>query len=388
MTVTPPPTGAPAEQDAPPAAGSGAPARITQRRIAELAGVSQATVSLVLNGKADASSRIPEETRRRVQQVIEDTVYAADPAARRLAGPGNSIIGVFTYEPAFPSASQEFYTSLLTGIEAEAENLGLDLLMFTSAPVREGRRRLFHENNRLRLADGCLLLGREMDPEDLARLVASGFPFVAIGRRTVPGVPYVAVDYAAGTAELVRRAAQLGHRRFHYLQPEASGESREDRRRGFGEGLAGTGLDVGAPRTTVDPERLEEAWRAVKAAGSTVLFVEERDHALALRHHAERDGLSVPSDLSIVVLADLSRAPEIGRPADGGAVFTRLNPPRARLGATATALLAKLLAPGTDLAEDERRITLDCPIHPGETLAPVRGDDVPDARLTLEGDPQ
>ena len=30
------------------------PGRITQRRIAELAGVSQATVSLVLNGKADA----------------------------------------------------------------------------------------------------------------------------------------------------------------------------------------------------------------------------------------------------------------------------------------------------------------------------------------------
>src|SRR5918993_1148378 len=114
------------------------PRRITQRRIAELAGVSQATVSLVLNDKAD-------------------------PAARRLAGVGNKILGVFTYEPAFPTASQDFYAPLLSGIEQAAEELGCDLLLFTSAPVVNGTRRLFHEHNRLRLADGCLLLGVEMD---------------------------------------------------------------------------------------------------------------------------------------------------------------------------------------------------------------------------------
>ena len=44
--------------------------RITQRRIAELAGVSQATVSLVLNDKADGAARIPEETRERVLKVL------------------------------------------------------------------------------------------------------------------------------------------------------------------------------------------------------------------------------------------------------------------------------------------------------------------------------
>ena len=109
--------------------------RITQRRIAELAGVSQATVSLVLNGKADASSRIPERTRQRVLDVISETTYAPDPAARRLAGVGNRMIGVFTYESAFPTASLDFYAALLSGIEAEAERLGFDLLLFTSAPV-------------------------------------------------------------------------------------------------------------------------------------------------------------------------------------------------------------------------------------------------------------
>ncbi|GMA30427.1 LacI family DNA-binding transcriptional regulator [Litorihabitans aurantiacus] len=111
--------------------------RITQRRIAELAGVSQSTVSLVVNGKADALTRIPADTRERVLQVLREAEYVADPAARRLAGVGNRLVGVFTYEPAFPSASRDFYASLLTGIESQAEKLGLDLLMFTSAPVVE-----------------------------------------------------------------------------------------------------------------------------------------------------------------------------------------------------------------------------------------------------------
>ena len=41
--------------------------RLTQKDIAQMAGVSQATVSLVLNGAISAEGRIPQETRERVQ---------------------------------------------------------------------------------------------------------------------------------------------------------------------------------------------------------------------------------------------------------------------------------------------------------------------------------
>ena len=81
--------------------------RVTQRTIAELAGVSQATVSLVLNGKADTTSRIPEATRRRVLEAIAETTYVADPAARSLAGVGNNLVGIFTYEQAFPNETSD-----------------------------------------------------------------------------------------------------------------------------------------------------------------------------------------------------------------------------------------------------------------------------------------
>lgn len=338
--------------------------KMTQRRIAELAGVSQATVSLVLNGKADSDARIPEVTRQRVLDVIAGTSYVADPAARRLAGVGNKILGVFTYEPAFPSGSIDFYTPLLTGIEAEAEQHGCDLLVFTSAPVENGRRRLFHENNRLGLADGALLLGREMDPVELERLVDMQFPFVAIGRRDVPGVPYVGVDYAAGTAELVRRAEALGHRRLALLHLDSTAESVLDRQRGFREEVAAH-ADIRVWSGPTRGDDLVGAWTRIRDFRPTVLFVESPDHAAELRRIAIDDGVEIPREVSIVVLGEVAVH-------DALAVdFTRLSPPRVQLGADAVALLTRILDPDDEPTDADLRRLLDCDITDGSTLVAV-----------------
>lgn len=297
--------------------------------------------------------------------MIRETTYVADPAARRLAGASNKILGVFTYEPAFPSQSQDFYAPLLTGIEAQAERIGCDLLMFTSAPVTDGRRRIFHENNRLPLADGCLLLGLEMDDDELARLAAGDFPFVAIGRRDVADVPYVGADYATGTAHLVDQALDAGHTRFFLLARESSGESVTDRRAGFHGALHGKPVSA---ETRITPgDNLQADWEAIKAYRPTVLFIEYPAHAEALYELARADGFRVPEDLSMVVL---------GEPANhtgpDGVDFTRLSPPRTELGSVAVTLLARIIASDNDLPADELRTLLDCPTIPGSTLTKAR----------------
>ncbi|WP_338090938.1 LacI family DNA-binding transcriptional regulator [Pelagibacterium halotolerans] len=120
--------------------------RMTQKAIAKLAGVSQATVSLVLNGNADDRRRIPEQTRERIQKVIAETGYVADPVARRMVKGRNNILGVFTYEPAFPSAQADFFAPFLFGIEEAAQEAGYDLLLMTSAGRgADGRKQIFSE---------------------------------------------------------------------------------------------------------------------------------------------------------------------------------------------------------------------------------------------------
>ncbi|MEQ3553028.1 LacI family DNA-binding transcriptional regulator [Pseudonocardia nematodicida] len=337
--------------------------KVTQRQIAELAGVSQAVVSLVLNGKANDATRIPDRTRERVEQVIAETGYTANAAARRLAGVGNKIVGVFTYEPAFPTGAQDFYTPLLAGIEAEAEQLGCDLLMFTSAPVRDGRRRLLHGNSRLRLADGCLLLGVRMDGDELGALQAEGFPFVAVGRRDVEGVPYVGLDYVAGAATLTGRVVEAGHAHLAYLHLEQAGESIVDRMRGVERGCAS------APGIRLDTREVDEhaitadLLTGLRAGGVTAVVAETAAQAARVWEVATGLGWDVPRDLSVVVLADPPRAGS--RLPD----FTRLRPPRTRLGAESLRLLGRILDPADELPDRERRTLLDCEVVGGRTLA-------------------
>lgn len=338
--------------------------RVTQKQIAELAGVSQATVSLVLNGRTEEGIRIPEETRARVLRVIEETKYVADPSARRLAGADNRILGVFTYEPAFPTRSLDFYTPLLAGIEAGAEKLGSDLLLFTSTPVVDGRRQLFHEQNRLLLADGVLLLGVEMDSHELERLVDGGYRVVAVGRRETPGIPYVGIDYSSATRSLVSRALDLGHERVFYLRVGSDGESVRDRLEGVRMGTADRAVAIESRIGTL--ATVADDWAAIRAFAPTLLVVESPDVASALYEAAERDGVDVPGELSIVVLGSSPRL----TPDDVD--FTRLNPPRAELGERAVHLLSRILDPDQSPSDLDMRSLLACPIIDGATLAAPR----------------
>jgi DNA-binding LacI/PurR family transcriptional regulator len=337
--------------------------RVTQRRIAELAGVSQTTVSLVLNGKEDAA-RIPEATRQRVLDVINETTYVADPAARRLAGQGNNLVGIFTYEHAFPSETSDFYTPLLTGIESAAEHLGLDLLLFTSAPVVDGRRQILHERSRLRLADGCLLLGREMDADELRRLLESGYPFVAVGRRDIEGVPWVGFDYKSASAGLAERIIQAGHRRAVYVHLSLSAESSRDRRDGLTQRLESSEVELES--ILITQSSVSGVLDRVAELGATVLIVEDPTVAEELHAALRERGVMVPAQLSMVVLGERSR------PQDRAIDFTRLSAPRIELGSTSIALLHQILngVPESAPPLPEQRL-LPCALIDGSTLAEV-----------------
>ncbi|WP_087000863.1 LacI family DNA-binding transcriptional regulator [Rhizobium sullae] len=334
--------------------------RLTQHDIAKLAGVSQATVSLVLNGTDTALDRIPQDTRERVQKVIRDTGYVADPIARRMVKGVNRILGVFTYEPAFPSAQADFFAPFLLGIEEEAQAQSYDLLLFTGAGVG-GRRKIFADGNRLRIADGCLVLGREFDRFELTQLVAGDFPFVAVGRREDAGgpVPYVGGDYAEATRVLVEKARLLGHRKLAYIGPKGSAESTADRWKGFSEALKDK-LDLSLHIPAVNAPA-GETLDALLSSGATAAFFIELADAIRLEAAAHERGLSLPADLSVVVIGSHIR-PERSR-----TQFTSFHIPREEMARQATAMLVRRV----ENAEPVQQILLPCEPVEGETLGPA-----------------
>jgi DNA-binding LacI/PurR family transcriptional regulator len=338
--------------------------RLTQLDIAKLAGVSQATVSLVLNGGAEnALARIPKETRERVQKIIRETGYVPDPIARRMAKGSNRILGVFTYEPAFPSAQADFFLPFLFGIEEEAQARGYDLLLLTGAG-QGAQRKIFAEESRLRIADGCLVLGRSFDRAELQRLVAGDYPFVAIGRREDAGapVPYVGADYATATGELVRKARALGHRRLAYLGPTGPAESTADRWRGF---QAALGEDMQLVLHAQESAGSDAALLdAVLHSGASAVFCVELADALRLEAAAGARGLRLPEHLSVMALGSHVRV-------EGSRTrFASFLIPREAMGRQATAMLVQRVE-GSAAGAAVPQLLLPCEAIAGDTLGPA-----------------
>lgn len=337
--------------------------KITQNDVARVAGVSQATVSLVLTGSPD--SRVSDETRSRVLEAIRRTSYVANPLAQALAGGRSRIFGVFTYEPVFPVGPTAFYQPFLAGIEAEAERSGVDLLLYTSARVENGRRRLLAEGwDRLRVTDGCILIGRHEHRGELERLVEGGFPFVFVGRRELHSgiVPYVGADYRTATAEVVRRLVALSHERIAYLGDTSEHETAVDRISGYRDAMTAAGL---VP--LVFDYRDFDAQSAVELALKTDLtaLVLGADYvAEEVRLAAVARGVSVPSDLSIATLGESERH------MSGPLEWSGFRTPRAQMGEQAVRLLAQFVM-DPDVAP-RKQILLGCQIVEGETIAPRR----------------
>jgi DNA-binding LacI/PurR family transcriptional regulator len=344
---------------------SSPPRRITQAEVARIAGVSQAMVSLVLNGSD--SLRVSPKTRNRIEEALRSTGYTVDIMGRRLRGKSNRILGVFSYESVFPSGVADFYRPFLLGIEEEAEAQGFDLMLFISGGRVDGRRRVYEKGeNRLGIADGCILLGRHTDREELARLLDERFPFVFIGRResSAGRVSYVGADYTTATRELYECAWAAGHFRIGLLSVSGENEATIDRRAGY---LAAARVHRRqANMITEDDPRVVLA--QVRARRLTALLVDSFAMAEAVRSSASAEGIRVPEDLSIAVLGDSdpTQSNAFSSEVPSEVDWTMFRIPRHEMGTRAVRMLTQLLG-GVTPAEGTQ-LLLPCAIAEGTTV--------------------
>src|SRR5919198_3796567 len=111
--------------------------RPTIRDVAERAGVSIATVSRVLNNRADVSV----ETRERVREVAREVGYAADPAARGLVTQRSQLVAVVVGDNAgHRDLSLLFFGKVLAAISRRLDHGGYDPLLLQPHDVGDHHR--------------------------------------------------------------------------------------------------------------------------------------------------------------------------------------------------------------------------------------------------------
>ncbi len=349
--------------------------RPSLKDIAAHVGVSTAAVSAVINNRQGSSIRVGAATRARILAGLEELGYAPNTAAQVLAGGRSRIIAVFTYEPIFPFEHHSFYYPFLLGMEREAEQQRYDLLFMTSCTDDEGHRTIYQNGvNRLRLADGAVLLGLRKNSEEVVRLLSENFPVVTIGHREFPGVEasYVAAAYADATAEIVRRIGDRGHRRVAMIRVLEESEPGADREEGFIRGALEAGMEPREVRR-ISPERITHSFvRSLIEEGVTAVVCERFALAEAIATVLEANGKRVPDDLSIAVLGGPRNGPSGGVEESVAPTRDRdwmtLQVPSQDMGIDAIRLLLALLA---DPDAAPLRTTLSCPIIEGATVREV-----------------
>ena len=120
----------------------------TIREVAQLAGVSPATVSRVMNGTA----KVDEEKRKRVEDAIRETGFMPNKLARALFKNSSGLIGLIV-----PNIENPFFNELARVIEEEAYGGGLHIVLCSSGNNTQKEADNIHMLEQMK-ADGIILI--------------------------------------------------------------------------------------------------------------------------------------------------------------------------------------------------------------------------------------
>jgi LacI family transcriptional regulator len=263
--------------------------------VAERAGTSIATVSLVVNGKE--RGRVSEPIATRVREAVDALGYVVDHAASSLArGSGDLVVLIA------PDLSNPFFAEVIRGVRdtvGDRFQLVLSVTERGAQPVAADVRRF----ERLRPA------GILVDAPAAGEAMTATVPVVLLD--APGGEEAVNYDLSPGVHELVAHLHERGHRRVGYLDGTSRAATFGVRRELFEQECAAVGIAVSEVTARADltvdaaasaTEHVLEAWQdddvtAVVAAADTLAY--------GVLRVAGKLGIAVPGELAVAGFDDL-----------------------------------------------------------------------------------
>ncbi|MFW6116448.1 MAG: LacI family DNA-binding transcriptional regulator [bacterium] len=275
---------------------------VTRDDVADLAGVSAATVSYVVN---DGPRPVSEETRKKVLRAIEQLDYQPSAIARGLRTKKTFLVGIVISDilnPTLAVISKTVEDSLLQ------QDYSLHVCNSDESPNRE---LIWLRTLIRRRVDGIILLPTGSNRPMLSSVVDSGTELVLIDRE-VEGLKSdcVLFNNEAGAYEAVSHLIELGHSRISLLGLPASLTPGHERRRGYEKALSDAGLPVIPALTREAGFKAREGY---ELAGElldvdpppTALFAASSRLAHSVLHQVKQRGLQMPDDIALAVFDDV-----------------------------------------------------------------------------------
>ena len=276
--------------------------------IAKEAGVSASTVSRVVNNKPGVN----ENTRKKVQQLLEKYNYIPNEAARGLVTQSSRIIGILIEDIRVVHHTESAYV-----IEQEMTRLGYTCITLSTGPDPKKKAEYIRHLEQRRV-EGAILMGSMFGTSEVEESIhehLSGIPIVIVnGYLNLPNVYSVIADEERGIEECVELLASKGRKNIAFVM-DAETPSNNSKKRGFMTAMMRQGIpsekqllyqadwegvSLSDPRNTI-----------LRGAGATRRLLQENPQVDAIVycvdllaiggiHEMESQGIAVPEQIAVM----------------------------------------------------------------------------------------
>lgn len=280
---------------------------VTIQQVAKAAGVSVSTVSRVLNAKVDVAS----DTKERIQAIIDEMGYTSNLAARSMRSHKKNLIGLVVPDIEFPYAIE-----IMKGINRAIAESSFDLLLFTTGDFKKNGT-ASHEQHYISLLNNSITDGVIIVASSIPDFVSDA-PIVAVDPHVInSNYPSVQGTNYLGAMDATNYLIRLGHRRIGFICGRSEIGSAIQRLNGYQDALKNAGILLDdaliAPGDFSTPGGLKCALQLLSLADPpTAIFAANDQSAIGVYQAAEKLGLRIPDDLSVVGFDNISEAKYLG----------------------------------------------------------------------------
>lgn len=268
--------------------------------VADLAGLSIATVSRALSGKANVSPK----SRRLAQTAAEELGFVPSYHAASLASGRNRNVGLVV-----PSVHRWYFSSVVEGVSTALLDAGYDLTLYNVGDQPARRHSVLNDFLLRKRLDAVIAVALVLSEAEIRRLLAIHRPIVGIGG-ALAGASTIRIDDSALSRLATDHLIRLGHTRIAHLtgDPALNQDFKLPgiRQAGFESAMKNAGLAVRPEWQLAADFTIQGAYTtARKLLGMgverpTAVFAASDEMAIGTILAARDFGLRVPDDLSVI----------------------------------------------------------------------------------------
>lgn len=282
---------------------------MTSQEIADLCGVSRATVSRVINNDPN----VKEETRKKVLSIIEKNNYVPIESARRLAGIESNIIGLFILDINISQSTSRvskstYFSQLDNLIIDKANNMGYNVLVsiITSEEQLKEAKNLFIS----RTISSGIFVGSFNNNSLLNGFIELEYPIIIIDynhgiNNSIPkNLLLINLDNMIGGYKATKHLIENGHKKIGHITGDMRKLSGQARLTGYKRALLNANLIYNEKYIRYGNFQEEQGYRLTKdlleKEKITAIFAANDGMALGSIKAINEMGLKVPNDISVI----------------------------------------------------------------------------------------